>query len=201
MAPNSSDQPDSATSNMPQQRNFKHRHCFVRSVRWMDGWPWHWVPPAQQIPMSSALGSLLAGVVLTPCLRSSLHRSTAANSFVRLGPQATTRATNPAPHHSWARDNPPSWHLHIDAFTQTRQSKQCGFSIYIFDNSKSKSMHYRLRCSLGRFLSQKKFKSKVLFLSEKRVYLSRSSCFDKVMTQILQPKNCSKYLGNKILRY
>ena len=25
-------------------------------------------------------------------------------------------------------------------YTLTRQSKQCGFSIYIFDNSKSKSM-------------------------------------------------------------
>ena len=59
-------------------------------------------------------------------------------------------------------------------------------------------MHYRLRCPLGRFLSQKMFKSKVLFLSEKRVYLSRSSCFDKVMTQILYPKNCSKYVENKI---
>ena len=31
-------QPDSATSNAPQQRNSKHQHCFVRSVRWMDGW-------------------------------------------------------------------------------------------------------------------------------------------------------------------
>ena len=27
-----------------------------------------------------------------------------------------------------------------EGFTKTRQSKQCGFSIYIFDNSKSKSM-------------------------------------------------------------
>ena len=27
------------------------------------------------------------------------------------------------------------------------------------------------------------FKSKVLFLSEKKVYSSRSSCFDEVMTQ------------------
>ena len=59
------------------------------------------------------------------------------------------------------------------------------------------AMHYRLRCSLGRFLSQKKFKSKVLFLSEKRVYLSKSSCFDKVMTQIFHQKNCNKYLKTK----
>ena len=42
------------------------------------------------------------------------------------------------------------------------------------------------------------FKSKVSFLSEKKVYLSRSSCFDKVVTQILYPKNCSKYLENEI---
>ena len=76
----------------------------------------------------------------------------------------------------------------------------------IFDFSTDKRivwppLHYRLRCSLGRFLSQKKFKSEVLFLSKKRVYLSKSSCFDKVMTQIFHQKNCSKYLENKIGRY
>ena len=38
------------------------------------------------------------------------------------------------------------------------------------------------------FFKLKMFKSKVLFLSKKKVYLSRSSCFDKVMTQILYPK-------------
>ena len=31
-------------------------------------------------------------------------------------------------------------HKKINYHTKTRQSKQCGFSIYIFDNSKSKSM-------------------------------------------------------------
>ena len=30
--------------------------------------------------------------------------------------------------------------LNIDLKQKTRQSKHCGFSIYIFDNSKSKSM-------------------------------------------------------------
>ena len=32
------------------------------------------------------------------------------------------------------------WHVLILDKSQTRQSKHCGFSIYIFDNSKSKSM-------------------------------------------------------------
>ena len=38
-------------------------------------------------------------------------------------------ATNPAPHHSWARDNPPLWHLHIDAFAQIDMIKY--FSVFI----------------------------------------------------------------------
>ena len=61
-----------------------------------------------------------------------------------------------------------------------------------FFNYGKVTMHYMLRCSLGRFLSQKMFISKVLFLSEKKIYLSRSSCFYKLMTQILHPQNCSK---------
>ena len=61
-----------------------------------------------------------------------------------------------------------------------------------FFNYGKVTMHYMLRCSLGRFLSQKMFISKVLFLSEKKIYLSRSSCFYKLMTQILHPQNCGK---------
>ena len=78
----------------------------------------------------------------------------------------------------------------------------CEIILAFFYLLQHSTLHYRLRCPLGRFFfSQKMFKSKVLFLSEKKVYLSRSGCFAKIMTQIFYSKNCSKYLENKIWRY
>ena len=63
------------------------------------------------------------------------------------------------------------------------------------------SLHYRLRWPLGRFLSQKNVQSKDSFFSEKRYIGQNKVIFEKVMTQIFDPKNCSKYLENKIFRY
>ena len=44
------------------------------------------------------------------------------------------------------------------------------------------------------FVSQKMFKSKVLFLSEKRYICQKQVISAKVMTQIFDPKICSKHL-------
>ena len=45
------------------------------------------------------------------------------------------------------------------------------------------------------------FKNKVLFLSEKRYICQNQVISAKAMTQIFDPKNCNKYLKNKISRY
>ena len=61
------------------------------------------------------------------------------------------------------------------------------------DKARVQSLHYRLRCSLGRFLSQKKFKSKVLFLSEKQ-YI----CPDQVALTRLWPRFCTHKIAANI---
>ena len=50
------------------------------------------------------------------------------------------------------------------------------------------TVHYRLRWSLGRFLSQKMFISKNLFFSEKGYICQNKVTFGKVMVQIFDPK-------------
>ena len=56
------------------------------------------------------------------------------------------------------------------------------------------SLHYRLRWPLGRFLSQQNVQSKDSFFSKKRYICQNKVIFEKVMTQIFDPKICSKHL-------
>ena len=51
------------------------------------------------------------------------------------------------------------------------------------------TMHYRLGWPLGRFFSQKMFKSKVLFLSNKKIFLSKSSDLWEGYDPDFWPKN------------
>ena len=46
------------------------------------------------------------------------------------------------------------------------------------------------------FLNQEIFKSKVLFLNEKRYSCQNQVIYGKVIPKIFDPKNCSKYLEN-----
>ena len=41
-----------------------------------------------------------------------------------------------------------AWQVQQDEFMKTRQSNHCGFSIHIFDNSKSKSMVRLVRAEM-----------------------------------------------------
>ena len=61
-------------------------------------------------------------------------------------------------------------------------------------DEKVKSMHYRLRCPLGRFLAKICSKVRSYFSVKKRYFCQNQVISEKVMTQIFDPKICSKHL-------
>ena len=96
-------------------------------------------------------------------------------------------------------------YLGINISNSNKLNKTCWVGIvtrqgHINQVSKALVSHYRLKWRLGLFLSQKMFKSKVLFLSEKGIFVQIKLLFQGCEPDFY-PKNCSKYLENKIWRY